>query len=247
MVVPVRWFRHMTLRPRLVACLVLCGLQAFATPSRAEELIVDNSAPHVQVSGAWTSTALTAGFVGADYLVRSPSSVDGTVFWPVPPSLAPGRYEVSARWTSGTNRASNAGYWIRSDAGAESVTRNQQSGGGDWHSLGIFNFQPGRGQGVTLADTSDGVIIADAMRWLGPLDSAAPATPAPPVADAQGVWTVTVNAAVLHAGPDTSTQRLATLPQFSYLQVLDYTGEWAYVYDPRARGTAYVPSALLGP
>jgi lipoprotein-anchoring transpeptidase ErfK/SrfK len=40
---------------------------------------------------------------------------------------------------------------------------------------------------------------------------------------------------------------LARLPQFSYLQVQSYSGDWAYVYNPRARGSAYMPSRLLGP
>jgi len=246
----------MQLRPLLAVCAVIWGVIAPARVAHAEEFIVDNSAPHVQISGAWTSTALTGGFVGSDYLFRPSSTGDATVFWPVPPNLAPGRYEVSARWTSGPNRASNAVYWIRSESGVESVTRNQQAGGGDWQSLGTFAFQSGRGQGITLAGRSDGVVIADAMRWLGPLDSPsastapapAPAPAAAPAPDASAVWTVTTApTAALHAGPDASTERLASLPQFSYLQVLDYSGEWAYVYNPRARGTAYIPSTVLGP
>jgi lipoprotein-anchoring transpeptidase ErfK/SrfK len=40
---------------------------------------------------------------------------------------------------------------------------------------------------------------------------------------------------------------LARIPQFSYLQVLSYSDTWAYVYNPRARGSAYVPSSMLGP
>ena len=60
-------------------------------------------------------------------------------------------------------------------------------------------------------------------------------------------WTVTLQPIQLHAGPDDSTSTLASIPQFSYLQVLAYQGDWAYVYNPRARGTAYAPSNVLGP
>jgi hypothetical protein len=74
---------------------------------------------------------------------------------------------------------------------------------------------------------------------------AASATAAPSQTDAN--WTVTLGAADLHAGPDASTDTLASLGQFSYLQILGYSGDWAYVYNPRARGTAYVRSNLLGP
>jgi hypothetical protein len=62
-----------------------------------------------------------------------------------------------------------------------------------------------------------------------------------------GPWTVTLQAAQLHAGPDQATDAFGTIPQFSYLQVLGYQGDWAYVFNPRTRGTAYVPSNLLGP
>jgi hypothetical protein len=56
-----------------------------------------------------------------------------------------------------------------------------------------------------------------------------------------------MRATELHAGPDSATDLLAKVPQFSYLQILGYDGDWAYVYNPRARGTAYTPSAILGP
>ena len=49
------------------------------------------------------------------------------------------------------------------------ITRNQQSNGGTWQTLGSFDFEPGKSQGVTLSDESDGVVIADALRWVGPL------------------------------------------------------------------------------
>ena len=44
-----------------------------------------------------------------------------------------------------------------------------------------------------------------------------------------------------------TTDTLAAVPQFSYLQVLGYQDDWAYVYNSRARGTAYLLGALLGP
>src|SRR5262249_29911594 len=34
---------------------------------------------------------------------------------------------------------------------------------------------------------------------------------------------------------------------YSYLQILGYSGDWAYVFNPRARGTAYARSSGLGP
>src|SRR4030095_8046043 len=137
-----------------------------------DEIVLDNGAPTVQVSGAWTSASLTPGFTGADYLFRPASTGDATVFWPFPSNSTSGRYEVFARWTSGPNRATNALYWVASEGGRISITRNQQANGGTWQPLGSFDFRPGRSQGVTLSDRSDGVVIADALRRGGALSRA---------------------------------------------------------------------------
>ena len=230
--------------PLILVFLALAILVVLPAAVSADDLVVDNNTPFVQVSGPWVSTSLTEGFAGADYLFRPASAGDATVFWPFPSSISPGRYEVFARWTSGPNRAANALYYVSSDAGTVSVTENQQSNGGVWQSLGNFDFRPGKNHGVTLTDRSNGVVVADAIRWVGPIGQAAAPTQN---SDLTAAWTVTLEPIDLHAGPETRTDILAKLPQFSYLQVLGYAGDWAYVYNPRARGTAYMPSALLGP
>jgi hypothetical protein len=65
--------------------------------------------------------------------------------------------------------------------------------------------------------------------------------------DPSAIWTVAMKPIDLHAGPDPGTDTLAHVPQYSYLQILGYQGDWAYVYNPRARGTAYALSTILGP
>src|SRR5207247_574605 len=86
-------------------CLAALGMTLFAPAAHADEVVLDNASPGVQVSGPWVSTALTPGFDGADYLFRPGSGGDATVFWPFPSGSGGGRYEVYARWTSGPNRA----------------------------------------------------------------------------------------------------------------------------------------------
>src|SRR5262249_9622153 len=152
-------------------------------------------------------------------------------------------------------RANAAVYWVASDDGTVPVTENQQTNGGVWQSLGKFRFQSGKNDGVTLTDSSTGVVVADALRWVGPVAAPSVATPAPAArppsptptltVDPGGIWSVTLQATDLHAGPDAATDTLASLPQFSYLQIVGYRDDWAYVYNPRARGTAYAPSSLL--
>jgi lipoprotein-anchoring transpeptidase ErfK/SrfK len=251
-------------------CAVLLLLQA--VPVQAAELVVSTTDVTVQVSGPWQTES--APGIGQEYLFRPPGAGGATVYWPFPPSLTAGDYQVFANWVSGPDRASSATYFVASSDGTEPVTENQQVNGNSWQSLGTFTFVPGSGQGVTLTDSPTGMVVAGSVRYVSVGDAVAaapsptpapdaasgpsrapvaapPPTPAPVAAAApqtsDSVWTVTLGAADLHAGPDASTDTLANLPQFSYLQVLGYSGDWAYVFNPRARGTAYVRSASLGP
>ena len=172
-----------------VALLLASLLQA--APIFAAELVVDNSDGAVMVKGKWTTTTTTGGFYGADYLFRTAGDGNSSVTWPFPSGTA-GRYEVFGRWSAGPNRASNAIYVINSTSGATNVSVNQKANGGAWQSLGTFDFQPGKGQGVVITDKADGVVVADAIRFAGPQASAGqapsgvqqtasvPPTPAPP-------------------------------------------------------------------
>ncbi len=156
--------------------LLVAALPA-ASASLAAELIVDNSDGAVSTRGKWTATNTTGGFIGADYLFRTPGDGSSTVTWPYPDSSA-GRYEVFARWAGGPNRATNATYQVSSNSGQTSVAVNQKHNGGTWVSLGTFDFQPGKSQGVVLSDRADGVVVADAIRFVGPQGAPA-ATPQP--------------------------------------------------------------------
>jgi N-acetylmuramoyl-L-alanine amidase len=168
----------LSVRRASVALALLLGTLPLATQSLAAELIVDNSDGAVVVKGKWTTTNTTSGFVGADYFFRTPGSGSFSVTWPFPASQA-GRYDVFARWSAGPNRATNANYQVSSNAGRSSTPVNQKANGGTWQSLGSFDFQPGKGQGVTLTDQADGVVVADAIRFVGPQGAAPPAAAQP--------------------------------------------------------------------
>ncbi len=170
----------------VLALATLCATFS-AHPAAAAETIVDNSDGSVQIKGNWSPTTTTGGFQGNDYLFRTPGDGKSSVTWPFPGGAA-GRFEVFARWSSGPNRATNATYQVTSNAGTSSVTQNQKTNGGTWQSLGQFDLQPGKGQGVTITDKADGVVVADAIRFVGPTDAPAgqpqgqpspTATPAP--------------------------------------------------------------------
>ncbi|MDQ3810326.1 MAG: N-acetylmuramoyl-L-alanine amidase [Chloroflexota bacterium] len=161
------------------AGLLLLATLPLAPGAAAAELIVDNADSAVQVRGNWSASSTTAGFVGADYLFRVAGDGAASVFWPFPNGAA-GRYEVFARWSAGPNRAANATFEVSASGGAKQIAANQKSGGGAWQLLGAFDFEPNKGQGVRLTDKADGVVVADAIRFVGPSGAAPPArTPQP--------------------------------------------------------------------
>ena len=152
----------------LALVLALMGLHLSVGAAWADELIVDDADAAVQLTGTWEASATTPGFYGGGYLFHAPGHGSASVRWPFPADGAPGRYQVFVRWTSGPNRASAAAYQIVDSAGTTQVHVNQQIGGQRWHPLGTFTFQPGPGQGVILSGDADGVVVADAVAWVGP-------------------------------------------------------------------------------
>ena len=61
------------------------------------------------------------------------------------------------------------------------------------------------------------------------------------------VWAVAASEASLRAQPDIADNRFGFARAGTPLQVLGYTGDWAYVYNPHTQGTAFVYANLLAP
>jgi hypothetical protein len=155
----------------LAATALVLGLHIFVAPAFADELIVDDADPAVQLSGAWQTSATTPGFYGGGYLFHMPGHGAAAVRWPFPASAIAGQYRAYARWSSGGNRAKTAPYQVDSRDGIHELQINQTTGGGQWHLLGTYAFEPGANEGVTLSGEADGVVVADAIAWVGPLGS----------------------------------------------------------------------------
>ena len=155
-----------------IAALVCAGLIASGGVVRADELVVDNTDSAVRVTGRWQANSTSPGFYGGDYLFHVPGDGASRVTWPFPAAGASGPYAVFARWSSGQNRTTGATYVIASSTGTADVHVNQRIGGTRWHALGTYTFRPNRGQGVTLSDRADGVVVADAVVWVGPIGAA---------------------------------------------------------------------------
>ena len=61
------------------------------------------------------------------------------------------------------------------------------------------------------------------------------------------VWAVALESTTLRSQPNDAAESFGTLRPLAPLQILGYAADWAYIYNPRTKGTAYVPSAVLGP
>ena len=64
---------------------------------------------------------------------------------------------------------------------------------------------------------------------------------------ADAIWVVNLEALDEHATPDDDSDTLTKLRQFTYLDVLGYSGDWARVLNPRTKEIGFVPSGAIGP
>ncbi|WP_442506614.1 hypothetical protein SH528x_005468 [Novipirellula sp. SH528] len=127
------------------------------------ELDTENTATTTLVGG-WNPSVSVPGFEGANYVHTPPGSNSTATFTPAL-GLA-GQYEVFVKYSSHANRASNVKVSVTHAAGTFVVLQNQKTGGGVFHSLGLFNFEAGTAGYLTLdAAGSDGYVTADAVQF----------------------------------------------------------------------------------
>jgi L,D-transpeptidase catalytic domain len=60
-------------------------------------------------------------------------------------------------------------------------------------------------------------------------------------------WALALEPATLRSQPNDDSEAFATLRPLAPLEILGFAGDWAYVYNPRTKGTAYVKQEQLGP
>ncbi|MEO3430523.1 RHS repeat-associated core domain-containing protein [Pelagibius sp. CAU 1746] len=136
-----------------------------------------------QRGGQWNELGVFTFTGGQDYAVTLSDDANGTVVadalyivkveplsdavtWA--PSLpAGGTYQVYAKWTADETRSTDASYSIVHSGGTAAVTVNQRVGGGLWHYLGSYAFDPLSNPTVTLAANDNGSVAADAIRFVG--------------------------------------------------------------------------------
>ncbi len=130
------------------------------------------------------------------------------------PNVAPGQYEVYAKWTEHPNRATNATYTINHTQGTAVVIKSQEFDGGQFNLLGTFSLDGS--STIMLDDRADGFVIADAIQLVS-IDNTAP------IANAGGNLSVNVGTVVNLDGSASSDQEGNPL-----------TFQWTFISKPAA-------------
>src|SRR5256886_1483853 len=142
--------------------------------ARCGELVVDDSPEFndlgvatAAVPAAWPASDTTPDFYGGGYrwAPTQPDAADSAVFSFLVATAGP--RTVDARWTSGSNRSPLAAYAVVTAAGntVATLTVDQRTGGGSWHTLGTWTLPPGWNRVVLLRRGASGsVVVADAVR-----------------------------------------------------------------------------------
>ncbi len=126
----------------------------------------DASKAKIELTGTWTSSNSTSGYYGTGYwyAATKAASEPATFLFYLPSA---GSKTIDAWWTSGANRSSAAVFVAQNAAGSEvgRATKNQTTGGGQWVTLGTWNFSAGWNKVVLSRWQAEGkVVIADAVR-----------------------------------------------------------------------------------
>jgi subtilisin family serine protease/peptidase E len=132
-----------------------------------EFLTVDNTdgPSRVEIVGAWTASATTAGFWGTDYLHDGNTGKGTKTVTYIPTVGTTGTYEAFIWYNATANRASNVPVDVIHAGGTTTRTVNQRINGSQWVSLGSYTFNSGTAGRVRLRTTAtDGFVIADAIR-----------------------------------------------------------------------------------
>lgn len=137
----------------------------FANGTSPDSVMIDNASG--SSVGTWSASTSVEGFEGSNYQHHVAGTGLNTFTW-VTGVTTSGDYNVYAKWTANTNRASNATYTVQHTSGNSPVTVNQQAQGGEWVLLGQFNLDAT--SQITLSDNANGYVIADGI-MVAPIDA----------------------------------------------------------------------------
>jgi len=159
----------------LIAAIFSNSIYIGYSASNTSSFVVDDA--DATFVGDWGYSSYIPGFYDEGYRYNHPGGSQATATWSFNIPQA-GSWEVFATWSSYKNRATNAPYTINHAQGTTTVTVNQEQNGGEWVSLGTYNFETGQ-TNVKLTDNANDVVIADAIQLVPKNTSPTPQQPQP--------------------------------------------------------------------
>jgi len=136
------------------------GIDATKLPG----LVIDNT--EAKLTGSWTQSNSTSGFVGSDYL-HDNNTAKGDCRAEFSFKISkPGKFDVRIAYTVNANRATNVPITITSADGEKSVILDQKKETKEgFRSLGTFSFDPSQPAKVVICNVgTDGYVIVDAVQ-----------------------------------------------------------------------------------
>lgn len=124
-------------------------------------IIIDNTSAAFSASANWATSTYSSDKYGADYRWRSTTAISDQAVWTITIPTAD-NYQVYVWWSEGTNRSAVAPFKVNDGT---SIPMNQQTGGGQWNSLGTFSMAAGTNTVKLSCWAPSGyVVVADAVR-----------------------------------------------------------------------------------
>ncbi|MBI5182743.1 MAG: hypothetical protein HY999_00040, partial [Nitrospinae bacterium] len=134
--------------------------------------IVDNTDPGFSVIGTWHTSTAAPDFYDNDFLYAgSPSGGTGSnqAIWDAELIDGPGFYEVFIWYPTGNiTTVANMPFTINHAGLSNTILVDRSVNGGQWVSLGIFNFIDDGTERVTLLDNANSWVVADAVKFTLP-------------------------------------------------------------------------------
>jgi PKD repeat protein len=175
-----------TLADRSSICADAVRFVKTAAPQLPSEIVIDNQDAATAKVGTWLPSGGVGPYNGESVYNRDLGNSFSFLF------TAPetGWYEVSMWWTEFSSRSAVTPVTVEHAGAAVSLTVNQLANGGQWNTLGSWQYQAGQTYRVTLHTLADrSSICADAVRFV---KTAAPQLPSEIVIDNQDAATAKV-------------------------------------------------------
>ncbi len=127
-------------------------------------VLVDNSdAQNVEFTGEWQTAEDEQGYYGYNYHYIQSAHEEDSFTWKlnIPQS---GTYTVYVHYPIYSKAATKVTYTIEHQEGSTSKTVDQSKNGGEWVSLGQYEFDETKIGTITVSTSEDGTLLADAVK-----------------------------------------------------------------------------------